>query len=111
MTAVARVEQPTLVVLTDGPENAAYWEHRWEAECLGVALAEPDELELRGARLHHGDEPVDVVYRRTPPSPARRTRSTSRPAARMPTPSTATSAGCCTRRSERWAWSMRSAPA
>jgi uncharacterized circularly permuted ATP-grasp superfamily protein len=65
MTAVARVEQPTLVVLTDGPENAAHWEHRWAAECLGVALAEPDELELRGARLHHGDEPVDVVYRRT----------------------------------------------
>jgi uncharacterized circularly permuted ATP-grasp superfamily protein len=44
------------VVLTDGPANAAYWEHRWLADLLEVPLVEPDGLDLSG---------VDVVYRRT----------------------------------------------
>jgi uncharacterized circularly permuted ATP-grasp superfamily protein len=43
-------------VLTDGPDNAAYWEHRWIAELLDVPLVEPDELDV---------DAVDVVYRRT----------------------------------------------
>jgi carboxylate-amine ligase len=43
-------------VLTDGPDNVAYWEHRWLAELLDVPLVEPDGLDLTG---------VDVVYRRT----------------------------------------------
>jgi uncharacterized circularly permuted ATP-grasp superfamily protein len=44
------------VVLTDGPDNAAYWEHRQLAALLEIPLAEPDSLDP-GA--------VDVVYRRT----------------------------------------------
>jgi uncharacterized circularly permuted ATP-grasp superfamily protein len=43
-------------VLTDGPDNSAYWEHAWIARALDVPLVEPDELDL---------DSVDVVYRRT----------------------------------------------
>jgi uncharacterized circularly permuted ATP-grasp superfamily protein len=44
------------VVLTDGPDNSAYWEHRRLAELLEVPLLEPQELDVAA---------VDVVYRRT----------------------------------------------
>jgi carboxylate-amine ligase len=44
------------VLLTDGPENSAYWEHRVLADRLGIDLVTLDELDT-GA--------VDVVYRRT----------------------------------------------
>jgi uncharacterized circularly permuted ATP-grasp superfamily protein len=54
-----------LVVLTDGPDNAAYWEHRWIAEKLGAPLVEPDDLEAAGGRLRHRGAVVDTVYRRT----------------------------------------------
>jgi uncharacterized circularly permuted ATP-grasp superfamily protein len=47
---------PRAVVLTDGPHNAAYWEHRWIADLLEIPLVEPDELDVAG---------VEVVYRRT----------------------------------------------
>jgi uncharacterized circularly permuted ATP-grasp superfamily protein len=47
---------PRAVLLTDGENNPAYYEHQWAAEQLGVALAEPDTLDL---------DAVDVVYRRT----------------------------------------------
>jgi uncharacterized circularly permuted ATP-grasp superfamily protein len=53
------------VVLTDGPDNSAYWEHDWTARQLGIALVTPEDLELRGDRLLHGGAPVDAVYRRT----------------------------------------------
>jgi uncharacterized circularly permuted ATP-grasp superfamily protein len=53
------------VVLTDGPDNSAYWEHEWTARALGVPLVTPDDLELRGERLLHGGDAVDVVHRRT----------------------------------------------
>src|SRR5215207_2771937 len=53
------------VVLTDGPDNSAYWEHDWAARTLGVPLAVPGDLELRGERVLHDGAPVDAVYRRT----------------------------------------------
>jgi uncharacterized circularly permuted ATP-grasp superfamily protein len=53
------------VVLTDGPDNSAYWEHDWVARRLGIALVTPADLELRGDRLLHDGEPVDAIYRRT----------------------------------------------
>jgi carboxylate-amine ligase len=43
-------------LLTDGPSNAAYWEHRWLAELLEIPLVEVDGLDVSG---------FDVVYRRT----------------------------------------------
>jgi uncharacterized circularly permuted ATP-grasp superfamily protein len=54
-----------LVVLTEGPENGAYWEHAWAAEQLGVPVVTPEELRRDGDRLLHGDHQVGGVYRRT----------------------------------------------
>ncbi|HEX2084043.1 MAG TPA: circularly permuted type 2 ATP-grasp protein, partial [Solirubrobacteraceae bacterium] len=49
-------DDPRLVLLTDGPENTAYWEHERLAELLGIELVTLEELR---------PESVDVVYRRT----------------------------------------------
>jgi uncharacterized circularly permuted ATP-grasp superfamily protein len=46
-----------IALLTDGPENAAYYEHEWAASAIGVPLLQPDELAAR--------DDVDIVYRRT----------------------------------------------
>jgi uncharacterized circularly permuted ATP-grasp superfamily protein len=54
-----------VIVLTDGPDNSAYWEHEWTARRLGVPLVLPADLETRGDRLLLDGEPVDAVYRRT----------------------------------------------
>jgi len=45
-----------LAVLSDGPGNTAYWEHRALAELLDVPLVTLDELDV---------DAFDVVYRRT----------------------------------------------
>ncbi len=58
-------EDPYLVVLTDGKDNSAAFEHAWAAEQLGVPLVEPHDLGLRGDVLRHDGRAVDVVYRRT----------------------------------------------
>jgi uncharacterized circularly permuted ATP-grasp superfamily protein len=66
LRAVAAAErEPYLVVLTDGPENAAHWEHAWAADAIGVPLVEPADLRLDGDRLRHGEHAVDAVYRRS----------------------------------------------
>ena len=44
------------VVLTDGPDNSAYWEHSVLADRLGIPLVTLDTLDV---------DAVDVVYRRT----------------------------------------------
>ena len=46
-----------IALLTDGPENAAYYEHEWAAKAIGVPLLEPEELAAR--------DDIDIVYRRT----------------------------------------------
>ena len=56
LEAVSPVPAPRMAVLTDGPDNAAHWEHEWLARALDVPLVELDELDLSA---------VDVVYRRT----------------------------------------------
>ena len=53
------------VVLTDGPDNAAYWEHDWIAKALGIPLAVAADLTVRGERVEYAGEPVDTIYRRT----------------------------------------------
>ena len=62
-------EHPSIVVLTDGPSNSAYYEHGAIARRLGLALVRPEDLSVRFQRLFaHTDDgvvPVDVVYRRT----------------------------------------------
>ena len=47
---------PRAIVLTDGEDNSAYYEHQWAAQALGVPLLEPEGLDL---------DAVDVIYRRT----------------------------------------------
>jgi carboxylate-amine ligase len=54
-----------VVVLTDGPDNAAHWEHAWTARQLGVPLVVPDDLEKRGGQILHDGALVDGIYRRT----------------------------------------------
>lgn len=55
-----------LVLLTDGPVNSAYYEHRRLAEESGLRLVTPDGLRRTGASLSLADgRPVRAVYRRT----------------------------------------------
>ncbi len=61
---------PFVVVVSDGPSNSAWHEHRQLAVHMGLPLVTPADLSLRGDRLCarvEGDRPrhVDVVYRRT----------------------------------------------
>ena len=61
----AREDDPYLVVLSEGPENGAYWEHAWAAERIGAPIVRPDELRLDGDHVLHGERVVDGVYRRS----------------------------------------------
>src|SRR5215217_1111230 len=55
-----------LVLLSDGPDNSAWYEHVRLADVAGLQLVQPDELRRRGARLELLDgTPVRSVYRRT----------------------------------------------
>lgn len=60
--------QPTVVVLTPGVYNSAYFEHTLLARMMGVELVEGRDLVVRGGevrmRTTHGEERVDVIYRR-----------------------------------------------
>ncbi len=63
------VDEPFVVLLSDGPGNSAWWEHRVLAERLGIAVVTLADLDQRGAELvaclEGGERRVDVVYRRT----------------------------------------------
>jgi uncharacterized circularly permuted ATP-grasp superfamily protein len=62
-------EHPSVVVLTDGPSNSAFYEHGAIAKRLGLPLVRPRDLSVRSKRLFartdDGLRAVDVVYRRT----------------------------------------------
>ena len=59
---------PTIVILTPGPMNSAYYEHSFLADLMGVDLVEGQDLFVEGehvwARTTRGPERVDVIYRR-----------------------------------------------
>jgi uncharacterized circularly permuted ATP-grasp superfamily protein len=63
------VDDPSVVLLTDGPENSAWYEHERIARALSIPLVTCADLTVSGDRLlARGDGrrvPVDVVYRRT----------------------------------------------
>jgi uncharacterized circularly permuted ATP-grasp superfamily protein len=68
--APAGTTSPLIVLLTDGPDNVAYYEHAQAAERLGVTLVTPEDLVTEGSELRvtipgSGSARVDVVYRRT----------------------------------------------
>ncbi|MCU1693700.1 MAG: hypothetical protein JWM64_2791, partial [Frankiales bacterium] len=66
--APAGVHDPTVVVLTPGVYNAAYFEHSLLARLMGVELVEGRDLTCREdvvwMRTTAGEQRVDVVYRR-----------------------------------------------
>jgi len=66
--APAGVEDPTVVVLTPGVFNSAYFEHALLAGSMGVELVEGGDLSCRGGKIFKrttaGLRPVDVIYRR-----------------------------------------------
>lgn len=60
--------EPTVVLLTPGPFNSAYYEHSFLADKMGVELVEGRDLMVRNAvvymRTTEGPRRVDVIYRR-----------------------------------------------
>lgn len=67
-SAPSGVEDPTVVVLTPGVFNSAYFEHTLLARLMGVELVEGRDLFCSGGRVWMrttaGPTRVDVVYRR-----------------------------------------------
>jgi uncharacterized circularly permuted ATP-grasp superfamily protein len=61
-------EQPTIVLLTPGIYNSAYFEHSYLAQQMGIELVEGRDLTVEGGhvmmRTTHGLQRVDVIYRR-----------------------------------------------
>jgi len=59
---------PTVVLLTPGPHNAAYFEHTFLAQQMGIDLVEGGDLVCRDQvcylRTTEGERRVDVIYRR-----------------------------------------------
>lgn len=67
-SAPAGVDEPTVVVLTPGVYNSAYFEHTLLARLMGVELVEGRDLFCSGGRVWMrttaGPTRVDVIYRR-----------------------------------------------
>ncbi len=68
LRAAVDVESPTVVVLTPGRYNSAYFEHAFLAQQMGVELVEGQDLFVRDdcvfMRTTEGPRRVDVIYRR-----------------------------------------------
>ncbi|MFI2752487.1 circularly permuted type 2 ATP-grasp protein [Cellulomonas sp. P22] len=66
--APSGVDDPTVVVLTPGVHNSAYFEHTVLARTMGVELVEGRDLFCAGGRVWmrttQGRRRVDVIYRR-----------------------------------------------
>lgn len=66
--APAGVDDPTVVLLTAGVYNSAYFEHTFLARKMGIELVEGRDLHCRDNVLYmrttSGERRVDVVYRR-----------------------------------------------
>jgi len=62
------VQDPTVVVLTPGVHNSAFYEHALLARLMGVHLVEGRDLVCHGTevflRTTEGEVPVHVIYRR-----------------------------------------------
>ena len=65
---VAHVEHPTIVLLTPGHFNSAYFEHAFLAQQMGIELVEGADLFVLNntvfMRTTQGPQKVDVIYRR-----------------------------------------------
>lgn len=67
-SAPAGVQDPTVVVLTPGIFNSAYFEHTFLAQQMGVELVQGSDLQVHNGyvymRTTRGPRRVDVIYRR-----------------------------------------------
>ena len=67
-SAPATTDDPTVVVLTPGMYNSAYFEHAFLAQQMGVELVEGQDLFVKDnfvyMRTTRGPKRVDVIYRR-----------------------------------------------
>ncbi|HEX5984814.1 MAG TPA: circularly permuted type 2 ATP-grasp protein [Solirubrobacterales bacterium] len=61
-------EEPVAAVISDGPENGAWYEHERVGRELGMPVFRPDQLEVEKGRLFarssQGRVQIDVIYRR-----------------------------------------------
>jgi uncharacterized circularly permuted ATP-grasp superfamily protein len=66
--AAVGVDDPTVVLLTPGMYNSAYFEHAFLAQQMGIELVEGQDLFVQDAgvymRTTQGPRRVDVIYRR-----------------------------------------------
>ena len=66
--APAGVSDVTVVLLTPGPYNSAYFEHTYLARQMGIQIVEGRDLFVRDAHVYmrttKGLQPVHVIYRR-----------------------------------------------
>ncbi|MFM2294670.1 MAG: hypothetical protein RLZZ350_1083 [Verrucomicrobiota bacterium] len=66
--APAGVSDPTVVLLTPGAFNSAYFEHTYLARQMGIEIVEGRDLVVRDSRVFmrttKGLQPVHVIYRR-----------------------------------------------
>jgi len=62
------IGHPTIVLLTPGPFNSAYFEHTFLAQQMGIETVEAQDLFVRGNKVYmrtlEGPIQVDVIYRR-----------------------------------------------
>lgn len=63
-----QVKQPTVVLLTPGSYNSAYFEHAFLAQEMGIELVEGADLFVKNDQVFmkttEGPQQVDVIYRR-----------------------------------------------
>lgn len=66
--APGRMDSPTIVLLSPGSYNSAYFEHVFLAREMGIPLVEGRDLLVHKDRVYmrttRGEEPVHVIYRR-----------------------------------------------
>ena len=66
--APREMREPTVVVLTPGQANSAYFEHAFLAQQMGIELVEGADLFVKDGRVYMrttgGRQRVDVIYRR-----------------------------------------------
>jgi len=60
--------EPAVAILSDGPENGAWYEHERFGRELGLPVVTPDQLEVSRGRLFarqgRGRKQIDAIYRR-----------------------------------------------
>lgn len=64
------VERPAVALLSDGPSNSAWYEHRELAVALDIPIVRAEDLTVGDGRLFARRDagtprPIDVIYRRT----------------------------------------------